>query len=217
MNIKLFLPLAIGAAGILSVPASAVNLVVNGSFETGSYTWDSGGADSLGVGSTLSSGWKVVNAEVAAVSNSNIWGLSAADGTVFIDLTGYHDSTPYGGLEQSFNTSVGQQYQVQFSIGINNSVSSTVGPASVDLLVNGSNVGTFTNSSTGSGQQWAAQSYSFTATSASTTLDLIGSYSAGGRSIGLDAVSVQAVPEPSSLILAAGSVLGLLGFRRRRS
>lgn len=217
MNIKLYLPLAIGAVGLFSVPASALNLIANGSFGTGTYTFDGGGADSLGIGSSAIAGWSVVNGELAVISNTNVWGITAEDGTTSLVLTGYHNSSPYGGVEQTIATSIGQQYTLQFYVGVQNGTGAFAEPNSVDAMVNGNVIGTAVNNMTGSGQQWSVASYSFTATGTSTVVDLVGHSSGGGQYIGLDGVSVQAVPEPSSLVLAAGSVLGLLGFRRRRS
>jgi hypothetical protein len=55
----------------------------------------------------------------------------------------------------------------------------------------------------------------FTADTASTTLEFASTIS-GNYGIALDAVSVFAVPEPSSLVLGAVAVLTMLGLVRFR-
>lgn len=208
---------ALAAAAVLTVPASAQNLIQNGSFESGSYSWNGSGGESLGVGSTVITDWTVVNAELAPVLNGNSYGMVAEDGVVSLDLTGYHDSTPYGGVQQTIATTTGQAYSLQFYVGAQNVVNGTYrAPTSVDAWVNGTDVGTFTDNITTGDQTWALQSYNFTAASDSTTIALIGTFSEGGQYLGLDNVSVQSVPEPSGLVLAAGSILDLVGLKRRR-
>lgn len=217
MKKSLYITFAIGAAVLSAVPACAQNLITNGSFEQGNYSWNGSNGESLSTGSTAITGWTVIEAELAPIKNGDAYGMVAEDGDISLDLTGYHDSSPYGGVEQSLGTTIGQGYVLQFYVGVLNGGSIYQSPNSVDAIINSSDVGTFTNSSTASGQQWALETYRFTAASASTTIGLIGHSSGGGQYIGLDNVSLEAVPEPSGLVLAAGSILGLLGFRRRRA
>lgn len=216
MKVKLYMPLAAGTLALLAVPSFAQNLLVNGSFESGSYTWDGGGADTLAPGSTAITGWTVVNSDVSPLKSVNSWNITPEDGLVSLDLTGYNGQPPYGGVEQTIATTIGQQYLVQFYIGVQNASSSFREPNSIDLSINAVSAGTFVNSNTGAGVQWTLASHTFTATSTSTTFDFVGAQSGGGNYIGLDNASVQAVPEPSGLVMAAGSILGLVGRRRRR-
>ena len=76
---------------------------------------------SLGVSSTVMTGWTVIgtngSASLAWIGPTNPFGLSAGDGSYFLDLTDYNPSGPYGGVSQSFNTIPGHSYQVTFWLG----------------------------------------------------------------------------------------------------
>lgn len=213
MNYKFILGLSILTIASVS---RANNLLVNGSFETGNFVNNGAGAESLALGDTSMTGWTTVSAELAWVQNGNNYSLSAEDGTMSLDLTGYHDSSPYGGVEQSFATVVGGQYLLSFYVGANSNYSQVNG---VNALINNSSLGTFTINSTTSGQTWQQFSVSFTASSTTSTLDIIGSAASGGTYIGLDNVSVtaQSVPEPAEFLPMVGTALGLLAFRRRKN
>lgn len=209
---------SLGFAAVLITSANANNLITNGSFENGSYSFNGGGGESLGVGSTVMTGWTVVTAELAAIENGDAYGMVAQDGNISLDLTGYHDSSPYGGVEQTISTVAGQTYTLQFYIGAQNNSGSYAAPVSINASINGGTATTFYNNSTGSGQQWVLASQSFVATGTSTTIDLIGNSSAGGQYIGLDNVSVtQSVPEPNSIAALGCGLLGLIGLKKRKS
>jgi hypothetical protein len=65
-------------------------------------------------------------------------------------------------------------------------------------------------------QGWASNSFTFVAAETSTSLFFAGGYNAG-HYIGLDNVSVTAVPEPETyaMMLAGLGALGFMGRRRK--
>ena len=190
------------------VPAQA-NLLTNGSFELGTFVDDGNNTDSFLAGPTTITGWAAVGRQVSWIRSSNPWGLSAEDGTHFLDLTGYQTGAPFGGVQQIIPTNVGEQYSLSFFLG---SYTQRWGGPPVAILASaGSTSQTFTVTTTSTASTWAPFSMLFTATSANTTITLTGS--AGFEDIGLDNVSVDAasaVPEPeSATTIALG--LGLIG------
>lgn len=197
--------------------AFAQNLLSNGSFEAGTYMLGTDGATPLGVGNTAITGWTVDNNTIAVIGTPNIYGVTPEDGNVLLDLQGYTDSSPYGGVSQSLTTIPGNQYDLTFWIGVlnDNNYSYAAGPAAV-IASAGSTTQDFTNNFSGAGNQWEEFSLPFTATSDSTPISLTGLSTAGGGYIGLDNVSVVMAPEPASLSLLALAAPALLGRRRFR-
>jgi len=195
----------------------AANLVTNGSFEIGNFVSDGNGAISLAVDAADITGWKVTNAELAWVTNNNSYGLLASDSSYFLDLTGYHDSSPYGGVTQTINTMVGQTYTLAFNLDVNQSDGRYNGPVGI-LAAAGSTSQTFTFDPPGTGNQFGLFGFNFVAAAPTTTITLTGTQ--GKQYIGLDNVSVvaAAMPEASAaaslgLLLATG--LGSIALRRR--
>lgn len=189
----------------------------NGSFEAGNFTFDGNGADSLQPGSTTITGWTTFDAELAVIENTNNFGLSTPFGNVFLDLTGYHDSAPYGGVEQSVATVAGQTYQVSLYLGVNNdSGLNAYGPVSVQITA-GSSSAILTANPAGSGNIWTEETFSFVANSTSTLVSIQGYSTASGHYIGLDNLSISPslVPEPSSIVMLCAGCLILTIFARR--
>ena len=55
-------------------------------------------------------GWTVTTANLAWIGPSNPFGLTASDGSYFLDLSGYHDNQPYAGVAAtSISTVFGQK------------------------------------------------------------------------------------------------------------
>jgi hypothetical protein len=194
--------------------------IVNGSFESGNYTFDGNGADSLPVGSTAITGWTTFGGELAPIENTNNFGpITTPFGSIFLDLTGYHDSSPHGGVMQTISTVNGQSYVLTLDLGVYPSNAAYNGPISVHVQA-GTASTTFTDTtSTGTGSIWTPFSFGFTANSTSTLISIQGTQ--GINYIGLDNVSVNpataTVPEPSSLVMGTTvAIVGLGCWRYRR-
>jgi hypothetical protein len=197
------------AAAVLAVglPAYA-DLLQNGSFEDGNFQPDNRQAMLLGVGATDIAGWTVVNGGLSWDGIGNPYGLTASDGYRFLDLSGDHDNAPYAGVQQTVSTTIGAQYRLSFDIGTD----PTYDPVAVSVSVTGVGSPPLFTSTPTTPNRWETFTFDFTAASANTTIALTGDV-AGNASvayIGLDNVSLNAIPEPGTLALIAGP--GLLAF-----
>ena len=223
-NSHTFLGLAAALISLAAAqPASAQ--IVNGSFEQGTFVNNGSGAESLGVGATVITGWTTTNAELAWITTPNSYGLTTPYGSYFLDLTGYHDSSPYGGVTQSLATTNGASYHLSFSLGADQSNSSYAGPVGATASAGATSQSfTFTPGVDSAGNQWATFGFDFTATGTSTPVTITGILSTGGQYIGLDNVSVtpnSPVPEVSmtvslGLLLALGLGGVVLTARKKR-
>lgn len=208
--------LLLGYFGLFAVPARA-DFVTNGSFELGAFVDPGNGLMSLSLGSTAMTGWTVISAEIIWTENTVAipYGVSASDGVMFLDLTGYHDNVPYGGVEQTITTTIGQSYEMSFDLGTN-----PIYGATQSLIATAGGISSlFTVTSSGNFQQYDHFTLDFVAISNSTQISFVGS-SPSGFHIGLDNVSVvqtSAVPEPSSFALLGLGGIGLVicVYRRR--
>ena len=213
--------LAIGLTIALAASAAHANLLVNGSFEQGNHTNDGNNTETLLPGATDITGWTTVGSHVSWIADPNPFGLTAQDGSRFLDLTGYTVGAPFGGVTQTITTTPGATYQLSFQLG-----SYTVrwgGPPVSITASAGSTSQLFTDAATHATSTWSPEMLDFTATGASTVITLLGS--AGVNYIGLDNVDVECVrsagcsgtgvPEPATLSLL-GLGLAILGIARRR-
>jgi hypothetical protein len=207
------------------------NLLTNGNFANGFASNEPDGGASLSVGSTAMSGWTVVGANPIAWAPNGIWpGISAAPGSAyFLDLTGYFNPSTesWGGIEQMVNLAAGN-YALTFYLGqINNPslYSQYSYPVSVDVSAgNQSNVPIIDTNETldSTGQMdWQMETLSFSvATAGPTAIEIVGlsagtNLSSNGNFIGLDAVDLEATPEPGTALLVSIIVAGLLLKSRR--
>ena len=211
--------IAAAIGGLVTTTAKA-NLLTNGSFELGTFVPDGNNADSLAVGSTAITGWTTTSAELAWIGFPNGFGLVPQSGVRSLDLTGYHDSSPYGGVQQTVATCAGCGYQLTFYLGSDPSGGIQDG---VGVQINGGAATNFTSTNNGSQSNlWELETLNFVASSNSTIVDLTGSL-ANPHYIGLDNVDLEqtsvasGVPEPSTwaMMILGFAGIGFMAYRRK--
>ena len=201
-----------GASLLTFLPAQAANLLTNGSFEGGAFVNQGNDTMSLATGSTTITAWTVITDTTAWIGPTNPFGLSASEGSMFLDLTNYETGAPFAGVRQTIDTVAGATYELSFDLGSSNfwgrpdSITASAGNASQ----------TFTSPPTGTNNDWTHETMQFIATGSSTTVVLQGA--SGVKYIGLDNADVELVslpvPEPATGLLLVGG-LALLGAARR--
>jgi hypothetical protein len=204
--------------------AQASSLLTNGSFENtgGTFVGDGNHTDSLSSGSTAIPGWTTTNSTFTAwIQNGNPWNISASDGSFFLDLTGYSDSGTYGGVMQSFATTIGTHYVLTFDLGYGGNSGAFGGPVSVNVSVGGGPTTFTSGSGTPNPAVWSHETFNFTATSTTTTLSITGLSTTGGEYIGLDNTDVElatvgSVPEPATFGIVGVTLFGVAVFRLRQ-
>ncbi|HEY6377161.1 MAG TPA: DUF642 domain-containing protein [Edaphobacter sp.] len=206
----------------LAAVQARADLITNGSFENtgGTFVSDANHVDLLASGSTAIPGWTTINGVPTAwLQNGNPYGISASNGSFFLDLTGYADSGTYGGVMQTFATTAGTKYVVTFDLGYGGASGFFGGPVKLTASAAGTSATFTSGSGTPNPAVWNSETFTFTATSATTTLDLVGLSTAGGEYIGLDNVDVEEgsvstpagpVPEPGTYVLLLTGI-GLFG------
>ena len=209
----LFLTAALGVA-----TSAQANLLTNGSFELGAFVNQGNDTMSLAPGSTVITGWTVVTDTTAWIGATNPFGLSASNGSFFLDLTNYQAGPPFAGMSQTIATIPGATYSLSFDLG-----SSTFWgrPDSITASAAGT-LQTFTAPATGGNNDWQSVLMQFVASSTTTTVLLQGA--SGINYIGLDNVDVEFVsgpgprpiPEPTTLALLGLGLASLAVARRRK-
>jgi len=208
----LLLTAALGVA-----TSSQANLLTNGSFESGAFVNQGNDTMSLAPGSTVITGWTVVTDTTAWIGAANPFGLTASDGSFFLDLTNYQAGPPFAGMSQTIATIPGATYSLSFDLG-----SSTFWgrPDSITASAAGT-LQTFTAPTTGGNNDWQSVLMQFVASSTTTTVLLQGA--SGFNYIGLDNVDVEfvsgpgpTIPEPTTLALLGLGLASLAVARRRK-
>lgn len=202
-----------GALAAFSTSASAAELITNGSFENpavGSPCCNTVPPDNL-------PGWVIDAGNVNVVNGtfSSSAGNLAADGSQYLDLVGQGG---VGSISQTFNTIANKRYNIHFLFSHN----LFSGPLTASASVSVGSLADIITHSTGSSSNldWRPYSGSFLATGPSSTLNFTNLTGGQNEGIFLDAVSVSAVPEPSTwamLLIGFFAVAGGLRSTRRRS
>jgi len=201
---------------LLGAAAAHANLLSNGSFESGSFVNQGNDTMSLAAGSTTISGWTVVTDTAAWIGPTNPFGLSASDGSFFLDLTNYQAGPPFAGMSQVIATTPGATYALSFDLG----GSTRWGrPDAITASAAGTST-TFTTPLTGTNNDWQHISMQFMASSSLTTVRLQGA--TGSNYIGLDNASVDfvsgpVVPEPGTFVLLSLGLAGVVLARKRKA
>ena len=205
-------------AGACTLGVAHANLLTNGSFETGSFTDQGDDTDTFTAGATNMTGWTTVGNYVSWIGPANPFSIQAQSGSYFLDLTGYQAGAPFGGVSQTVGTAIGGLYTLTFYFGSDTALYG--GPESIKVTA-GSASQVFSLTAPTNVSTWTQETFSFTATAATTTITLLGTD--GYSDIGLDNVdlegsAVAAVPEPGSyaLMLAGLGVIATLARRRQR-
>jgi choice-of-anchor C domain-containing protein len=162
------LGVAIGGLAVLALAGAtlAFSPPTNGSFEDGTYVDSGSGFEQLNAGDTSISGWTVDAGSVDWIGT--YW--QPQEGAMSIDMSGLDAGT----ISQTFATTIGNSYDVSFFLSGN-----PAGPPAVktlDVSATGGTVGHYTFDTTGNtlaSMNWTGESYSFLATTASTTLSFV--------------------------------------------
>lgn len=197
-------------AGIQSAQAS---LLANGSFELPIGTTYA----SLPGASTTITGWTTGLSGIEWFNVSGSYPIlgAAADGVMAVDLANFTFVTG-GQIEQTFATSSGQAYTLDFSLGTSNAFS-RLGTAHVDVDVAGVSAG-YGITNVASAIAWSTQTLTFTATGSSTTLQFKNTEDPYTHFAFIDNVQVTpVVPVPAAVWLLGSGLLALGALRKQQA
>ena len=203
---------------MIVTPVQAANLIQNGSFETATIN---PGASyiTLDAVSTAITGWTVSQGSIDYIGT--FW--QASNGSRSLDLSGAEADA--GGIQQTFNTTVGETYRVTFDLAGNPEENPTIKEMRVSAGGSSADFSFDITGNSNSNMGWVSKSWDFTATGTTTTLSFL-SLVDTGFGPALDNVSVVAlsspppspIPEPSSMLgLLSLGVLGIGSALKRQS
>lgn len=198
MKLKSIGLLAISLLGMSGV--ASANLLENGGFETGSFAnWSTSGLTCSGVGGSFGS------------ASGGCIGYDGDPGPHSGAYAAYLGTAAGGGVvSQSFATTAGQNYLLDFELAIG-AYNGSASPNSFVAQVDGLTLSSITNAPA---QGFAHYTYSFFGTGGLMNLSFISGHAPSFFI--LDDVSVR-VPEPGTLALFGFLAAGLSFVRRRRS
>jgi choice-of-anchor C domain-containing protein len=142
--------------------------LTNGGLEDVNATYVDGGSgfQQLNAGDTSLTGWTVDAGSVDWIGE--YW--QAPEGAMSVDMSGANAGT----LSQTFETTIGNTYTVSFLLSGNPAGEPVI--KTLDVSATGGTVGNYTHDTTGTdltSMVWTPETYTFLATSASTTLSFI--------------------------------------------
>ncbi len=198
----------INGVNIYSRPTDG-NLLLNGSFESPAMSLTPA-ATTFAVGMSGTTGWTSTGARASAVLNST-GGWNTQEGDRCCHLG---DAWSQSGITQTFDTSVGQLYELSFyatgtSGRSENGQSGTVSVGDLTTTTFTTDPGAYIQN-----DAWKQFTYQFHATGSQSTLTLLNLGDTNGISV--DNVRIQIVPEPSTLMLFGSALLGLLAYAWRK-
>ena len=217
--------LLLSSLGLVGI--SHASLIINGGFEN-PVVFAPGGVVAYPGGSTGITGWTVTGSDVVLINNTH----TEAGPLVFnsqelfqhVDVTGAGNTGFSNGIFQNVPTTIGQIYNLSYWIGRANGASNDPRyqtQSTVFLGVGGMLVASSTNADIGTTGtiNWKSFSHSFTATTTSTqigffngTPDLAGG---GNNFAGVDNVSMEAVPEPTTIFAMGAGLVALMKKRKK--
>ncbi len=203
---------------IISPGSSRADLIQNGSFELGP---NPGTHTTLAAGSTVITGWTVVGAGLESDENIDYIGTTwgASDGSRSLDLNGFYKT---GGIEQGFNTTVGETYRVTFDMAGNPDQGPTIKTMQVSAIGNTTQSADFAFDITGKSRAamgWETMQWTFVADAPYTSLRFLSTVTGDGVDAwgpALDNVHVTPVPG-AALLALAGLGVARWKLRRRRT
>ncbi len=173
----------------------------NGSFELPALA--AGAGQDLAPGSTAVNGW-LVGGAVVRLQNGPAGGVNPVDGVQYLDFNG-GNASPGANISQTFSTTVGQSYAVNFNVGRTGGGGGTMSLLAEARSSGGTLLGSLTGVAPGSPGYGSAQTFSFTATTTNSTLTFTDtSLATIAVDVLLDNVSVNPVSQclspPSGLV-----------------
>lgn len=180
---------AIGSLAAIALAGATLAFTppTNGSFETGTYVDGGSGFEQLNAGDTSIAGWTVDAGSVDWIGT--YW--PAQDGSMSIDLSG----TDAGTISETLATTIGNTYTVSFFLSGNPAGLPVV--KTLDVGATGAVAASYSydvSANDLSNMNWTAETYTFLATSASTTLTFA-STTSGAFGPAIDDVAVtETVP-----------------------